>query len=314
MSINIINISTSNVLQLQQKLLLVPGQVLKGQVAEIQGNQVVLQFGNDLLKAETRVKLRSGQKLKLLVESVNNGFISLKVLPGNETIRPEDLILLRMGIKPQENIEAVIREFLRFQMPLNPQDIMEIITFIKDNKLSEEILSLIVWLKSTGIKIKSGEDLNALKDLYRFFRGEFSGRDEARFFNFLNESENTSSEGYNIFGWPLGKHHIYLLTPGSKKERLQPETCQLFLRLKSRVLEELWVKLDSIQNNLNVDILCNNEKHRLIIDKEIISLQKTLQSAGYHVGKITVEVGRVNTIFDLLPGHGQGIATVNIKV
>jgi len=208
----------------------------------------------------------------------------------------------------------VLVEFLRFQLPLNPPDIMEISGFCKDNRVAPEMIPIIVWLRSSGIKVSTGEDLSGLKQLLSFFRGDLPEREEARFFKFLNQLENNIPGGYNISGCAVGENHIYILTSSSGKQRLQPETCQVIMRLKSRILEELWVKMDIMHNNLNIDILCSNEEGCSLLNREMVLFENALKSAGYRVGRLTVEAGRADTVFDFLPDNRPGITGINVKV
>lgn len=314
MSMQIINISSKSILQLQQQFTLIPGQLLKGQIAEVQGNQVLLQLSGGVLCAETKVRLKTGQKLNLIVESVKNGNISLKVLANDQKIRPGNLLLMRMGIKPQEEIEKVLREFLRFQLPLNPHDIREISKFSQENDLSLEMIQLLVWLRSVGLKISSNEDVLALEQLYSFFKGELTEKSENRFFEFISRLENTSAGGYQISGCSIGCAHIYFLTSDSGHLNLHPEMHYIIMKLKSQVLAELWVKIKSANKKLNIHILCAGQKGFSLLHEEIGQLEKALTSAGYYLEGLVIEKGRADTIFAFIPEQSPGITGIDVTV
>lgn len=312
MNVNSINISSKTLDQLQQKLSLSPGQIIKAQVVKLEGNQVTLQFGNNLLRAQTKVELKPGDRLKLRVESSQNNLIELKIMNDNENIKPEDTILLRLGIKPQEQLEKLVQQFIKFNLPVSQEAIMEIYNLIKGNKFTEDMSQLAIWLKSVGVKVDSEKDAQALEALQSFFKGEMSGAEETRYFNFLNASENKIFGGYNIFGWPIGKNHIYVVTRGPKSERMQPENCQLFLKIDSQSFEELWFRIDLLNNKLNVDIICNSDQYKTTLEKEVSLLQNLLQSAGYQINELPIEVQKSKpTIFDLLPE--QEICNINVQ-
>ena len=230
MKMNGINITSTKTNQLSARLSLPPGKIVKAQVIKLEGNQAFLELGSSLLKAKTKVPLRIGDRLRLVVESNNMGLIKLKILNEGEKPKPENMVLQRLGISTQKDLETIVQQFLKFNMPVNPETIREMNRLVNKYKLNNDMSELIVWLKSVGIKVDSEKDIQALEVLRRFFRGELSGDEEARSFKFINETEKMNFGGYNISGWSIGENHIYLLTPESKGEPVRPETCTLFLR------------------------------------------------------------------------------------
>ena len=119
MKINNINITSKISNQLQQKLSLKPGQIIKAQVIKSAGNQVLLQLGNNLLKAQTKVLLNPGDRLTLQVESAQSNSIELKIVNDAARPKPEDAVLLKLGIRPQEEMNAILRQLVNFNLPNN---------------------------------------------------------------------------------------------------------------------------------------------------------------------------------------------------
>jgi len=315
MKMNSINISGKISSQLQQKLSLAPGQVIKAQVISAEGSQVMLQLGSSLLKAQTKVPLNPGDRLKLQVASAHNNFVELKIMNDNAGVKQEDTVFLRLGLKPQEELQTILQQLVKFNLPVSQAALMGIYSLIKEYNLTEDLSQLMVWLKSVGVKVDSEKDIQTLMVLRKFFKGELSGDEEVYFLNFLNESENNILGGYNIFGWPVSGNHVYLLTQGSKHEQLQAESCKLFLQVNSRSFEELWFKIGLVNNTLNVGIVCNCDEYKTILDREVNWLSQALQTAGYNLTDIPVDVSKgKTTVFDLIPDPGQEFPGINLEV
>ncbi len=315
MKTNGINISAKINNQLQQKLALAPGKIVKAQVISAEGSQVKLQLGKNLLKANTKVPLKQGDQLKLQVKFAHNNLIELKILNDDTDMKPVDSALLRMGIKPEAELKEILQQLVKFNLPLNQADIMEIANSLKEFKLSSEMIQLMVWLKSIGVKADSPLDVQALKALRKILKGECSENEEAQILNFLNESESQVLGGVNIFGWPLDRHRVYLITRGSKSEGVRPESCKLILQVKSRSFDELWFKMELINKTLNVGIVCHNDQYKTIIEREAGLLRDQLEKAGYALNPVQVEVNMSKkTILDFISDSDPEIANINLEI
>lgn len=315
MKMNSINITSKISNQLQQKLSLTPGKIIKAQVIKFEGNQVLLQLGNSLLKAQTKVQLNQGDRLKLQVEAAHQNSIELKIVNDAARQKPEDAALLKLGIRPQEEMSNILRQLVKFNLPISQATILELFSLIKGFKLTEDLTQLTVWLKTIGVKVESEQDFQALEGLKKFFKGEIADDKESRFLSFLNKSENNIYGGYNIFGWPLAEHHIFLLTQGSKRERLQPESCKLLLQLNSRNFEELWFKIELSKQELKAGLICNSDKYQSILATEVGGLCQALMAAGYKIDDIAVEVSDTKlTILDFINQQPSRLCDINYRV
>jgi len=315
MKMNSINITSKISHQLQQKLSLKPGQIIKVQVVKSEGNQVLLQLGSNLLKAQTIVPLNTGDRLQLQVESAQNNSIELKIVSEANRLKPEEAALMKLGVKPQEELYTVFRQLVKFNLPVSQAAIMEIYSLVTGKKITEDLTQLVVWLKTVGVKVDSEKDLQALQALHKFFQGEIPDDEENRFFTFLNNNQNNIYGGYNIFGWPVAGQHIFLLTPGSKRDRLQPENCKLLIQVNSHSFEELWCKIELAKNNMTAGITCNSDKYRTILTREVDGLCQGLQAVGYHIDNIDVEVSHDKlTILDFIPQQPPRFFDINYQV
>jgi len=314
MNINNINISSSVSAPPQLKLSLNPGQIINSQVIKSEGSQIILQYGGYLFKAQTDLVLKPGERLKLSVESINDNIINLKIIGGTETNQAEKITaFLPPGQKNDSNMEAIARQLTKFNLPVSLELLTELNKFIRKNKLSIEIGQLMVWLKSAGIEVNSQQDIKALQVLYKFFRGELTNEQEPRYFDLLNTAENQFVGGLNVFGWPLGNHHVYLIKEGPKNEALLADNCKLAIKVNSSAFQELWFLVEFANHNLTANIFCTDEEFKKVLETEAINLKSALEGAGYQVKDVTVKVN-INkaTIFDLLPE--KEINNINIEI
>jgi len=306
-----LNISTRQ----QSGLLLAPGQIINAQVIKAGGSHILLQYGSHLFKARTRLTLKPGLNLKLLVESNKDGLINLKIVDNNDRsgVRLDNAAPWLAGLQPDSNTETITRQLIKFNLPVTPEIITEINRFLRKNNLSADFAQLLIWLKSVGITVDTEQDIRSLQALQRFFQGLLAGDEENIFFNLLNRTENLNLGGLNIYGWPLGRHHVYLLKPGAKSEPVRPDNCQLVIRVDSAALQELWFVVALFENAMTVNIFCTEELFKNILETEADQLRETLQDAGYSVGDLNVKVHKSwATIFDLLPE--PEISNVNLQV
>lgn len=288
MKTNRINISSRISNELNPKLSLTPGQVIKAQVINAKGNHILLQYGSYLFKAKTDLVLKPGIRLTLMVESAKDKLINLKIIDEKEMNRPGNTIILTPSQKSEQNVETIARQLIKFNLPVSLEVISELNSFLKQNQLSADIGQLLVWLKSAGIKVDSEQDIKALHALEKFFRGLLSIEQEPRFFELLNEAKNQYVGGLNIYGWPLGQHHIYLIKQGGKSEPLLPEICKLAIKVDSVALQELWFVIELANNTMTGNIFCTKEKFKNILEREVVNLKASLEGAGYLIKELTI--------------------------
>lgn len=315
MKTNNINITSKISPALQQKLSLKPGQIIKAQVVQSEGKQVLLQLGNNILKAQAKVPLNTGDSLALQVESVRDQTIELKLVQNAVQMNPEDKALVKLGIKPQPEMYMALRQLVNFNLPVSQSSVLELYNLIHEYKSNEALIRMAAWLKTVGIKVESEKDFLTLQTLHKFLKHELPVDNEERLFSFLNDKESMVFGGCNIFGWPIAGQHVFLLTPESKREQLRPENCRLVLQLNSTSLKEIWVKLQLNRNTLRTGIVCSEHKYKAILSREARGLGEALQAAGYNVTAIDIEVSPSKlTILDFISQPTPHLHDVNYQV
>lgn len=302
----------------QTNLALSVGQAISAQIVKAEGSQILLQYGAYLFKAKTDLPLKSGEQLKLTVQSIDNNIVNLKIV-SEKANQPSSAItaLLAPGQSSDPNLEKIARQLTKFNLPVSLSLLSDINKLIKKHQLPADISQLLVWLRAVGIEVDSEPDLKALQLLHKFFLGELNSEGEnardARCFTLLNETENQFAGGLNIFGWPLSNHHIYLLQEGAKNQAAPPEQCRLALKVDSAAFQQLWFFLDFTHAPTTVTVYCQDEKSKNILQKEIISFKAALEEAGYRIAEVTVKVDAYkSTIFDFLPE--KEISNININI
>lgn len=309
-----IQIPAAGINKLSQQIALKEGQVVKAEVVSLKGEQVKLKIGNTIIDAKTTVDLKTGANLNLLVESMKNNIIKLKIMPQGESVRLESILLSRMGMNPNSKMESMVHELLKFKMPLNPEVLKELASFTRLHNLPKETIPLLMWLKSSGINVQSKEDVELLLNLHRFFTGEDSKENENKFFNFLNKTESIVLGGHNIYGWPLGENRLYLLTNNSKNEKQEAGNCTLVVKTVSQHFDDLWFKINLKNTSLEITLHCDSDEKKKILEEEIVFLEKNLSQAGYNINAIRVETESINSIFDVITNDKKEILGVNYKV
>jgi hypothetical protein len=311
MNINRVNISAAAQLP---KLSLHPGQVINTQVIKTEGSQILLQYGGYLFKAQTGLVLQPGDKLQLLVESIEQNIINLKIIGGEELKQPGNFAaIFTTGQKIDKDFEAMARQLTKFNLPVSLELLNELNKIVKKNKLPMEISQLLAWLKSAGYEVSSQQDIKALQSLHKFFKGESIDKQESKYFDFLNAAENQAAGGVNIYGWPIGNHQVYFIKEGPKNEALPAEHCRLVLKVDSLALKELWFLIEVFNQNMTASIYCSEEKFKTILEQELTNLTSALQENGYQISDIKIQVkpGKT-TIFDFIPE--KEISNFNIEI
>jgi hypothetical protein len=73
--------------------------------------------------------------------------------------------------------------------------------------------------------------------------------------------------------------------------------------------------MELINNTLNTSIICNCEKYKTILDREVSLLSQALKIAGYQVNNIPIRVCKNKiTIFDLIPDTDREFGSINLEV
>lgn len=309
-----VSIPTESISKIKKNLSLAEGKIIKAQVIKAHGNNLVLRIGNTTLNALTEVNLNKGDNLQLLVESMKDDVIKLKILPEGEVVGKETILLSRMGIKPERGSESVVRELVRFKMPITLESISEINNFMRLNDLPKDVLPILLWLKSSGVKVLSKDDAEQLVNLNRFFKGELSENENEKFFKFINKTESIILGGYNIYAWPLREHQVYLLTDNSKKEKPEARNSTLVIKVVSQNFGDLWFKIRYSSQGLNVGVQCKEEKWKKMLAGEIGHLKENLKLSGYQINEMDVYIGHKSTIMDFVPINSKSATGVNYEV
>jgi hypothetical protein len=314
-SLGNIKFSRNQMGELQKCLALRPGQVLKGQAVDIKGSHVVLQLGNRLITAESQVRLKQKERLILLVKEVEPGFIKLKILPDSQGTRPETFLLRRLGWSSGEkNLELLVGEMLRNNIPVSQESVDNLYKMVKKLKLTPELVRVALWLHSMGISLESEQDKQAALKFLDFLNGKYQDKDEARYFAFLNKTRAVIPEGNNIFAWPLGSHHLYIITSCNQEQRPTLHDCTLVMKIASESTGPLWFSIKCHFNRLNMTITCSADIYKTIIEQEVPTLEKELTRAGYIINKIPVVTGQAKNILDFIPDPPGVMSGINLTI
>ncbi len=313
MKVNLIQLPAING-RLPQPIPVDAGQVIRVQVVKAEGSQVWLQLGGHVVKADARLALNQGDSLQLQVASVRPDLIEMRVLPETTSAPKAASIITQLGLPNNPAVKDVVAQMVRFGLPLSPVAIMEMYTFIKGHQIKNDVIQMLVWLKSVGVKATRDKDVQALDALKKFLRGDLTENEEIRFFQFLNQTSNDMLGAFNIWGWPLDDARVYLLTRDSKQARPGADNVTVLLRIDSTALQELWFQLEMAGDILNVGIHCQSQTARRVLEREAGRLQQALQSAGYRAGDFRVQVwDKPATILDFIPDYSINTVRIDLQ-
>jgi hypothetical protein len=303
-----IMISGNNLRSVSPNVPIKSGQVLRGQVLKVDGQEILLKISDNTFNALSQTYVKQGQRLRLLVDVAAKDLIKLRIIgEDSKPLTPEQGLLKAMGLKPSQFLQDVIRELVRFRLPLTADNVQNLSRLLKG-----ELLPLSVWLK--GLNVEA--DAENLSRLYQFFKGELGKEEEAAFFRFINNFENQVLGGFNIYAWPLGEaHYLYLLTQKNKGRAVSHEECFLVLKISSKALGDLWFEMAYKDQSLKVDVVCLGDDAQAIIQQHAEELLAQLETAGYKNTELTTRIGKIDTVLDFVPGPlAEDISYVNHQV
>ncbi|MEW6622013.1 MAG: flagellar hook-length control protein FliK [Bacillota bacterium] len=293
------------------------GQVVKAEVVKTKGSEILLKTAGTLIKAEAQAYVPEGRELNLLVELIKPGLIRLKILDNNkQIIKAEESLLAALGLKPSDELQEIVKEMVRFKLALNRENVLALQNLLRQVDFNDaapkgNLTELAAWLKSINLE---GDGKSLLK-LHSLLTGKLDELEEAMLFKFINKTECGILGGYNVFGWPFGQGHLYLLTQLPKGETVSLGQSILVLRLTSQFMGELWFRIQHDNVGLQLMVICPNEAVQETIQCEGEELLKALEKSGYSNVKLNVKIQDNLSILSFIPGPlPEDINYVNLIV
>ncbi|MGI6413504.1 MAG: hypothetical protein ACOXZ5_07705 [Syntrophomonadaceae bacterium] len=290
---------------------LVPGQIIRAKVQRVSQDYVMLKVGNGTIRAETKLIFPAGAHLRLMVESVSERLISLKVLYDSGQIKTEQVLLAEMGLKPQAITEAIIRHLLNFNLPVTYQAVLDLKKVADRYRIAEEKLPVLVWLHSIGIDIATAEDLDEFHGLFRFFQGELPEKEAEYIKQLVHQRGDLFASCVEI-----EKHSrvwIYVFNRQHSAKKVLSQHPTVVIKFKTLVFGDIWTRMELSNYKLGI-LMVVEEKWIKALRREAGCLQEALLIAGYSLVEIRVEGKIVSSVFDMLPESAPELSPVNITV
>lgn len=177
---------------------LTPGQIISVLLKEVQGNAAVLTYLGQDIPARLELEIPQGTRLNCRVEQDNDGEVILKVIDGNrQAISPQDLksIAAGLGLKDDMFSLGVIREMVRYQMPLTAETARRLSTFTNSNGLPEEDIWVPVHILRQGVPLtkQNYENVKAMITDKNYLRADIE-----KLSGLVQNLINSSQPGENI--------------------------------------------------------------------------------------------------------------------
>jgi hypothetical protein len=295
---------------------LAPGQVVRLQLVEPGSNGGIVSLGGRLYRATGVLPARPGERFWALVERVRSDQITVRHIspaqPGQSGVAAGDLARV-LGLPAGEDTERVIREFLRWKLPVERESVLRVLAAGRElpQPGCEGFWPALVWLQTLELSPRVGTLGKILAYLLGWSETDLEGQE------LLNQSRprpgRDAVQALVLNGGERLQGRLYILSPPAGE--VPGAGVRLVLQLRSRALGEFWVCLDFEENVLGGRVAAPEESLASFLRGAVASLEGRLADLGYRVRPLMVETRRVDSVADLLAGSRvTGYVPLDIRV
>lgn len=296
---------------------LAPGQVVRLQLVEPGINGGIVSLGGRLHRATGVLPTRSGEHFWALVEKVGADQITVRHISPGQSGRGEagaaDLVRA-LGLPVGEDTERVIRELMRWRLPVDPESVLRILAQGRELPQAGRQVPwpVLVWLQTLDV----GSSTGALARILAYLLGRPDAEPEAQ--EQLNRARHRAGqESVQALALNAGERlqgDVFILT-GGREESPDPGA-RLVLRCRSTAFGEFWICLDfGGPGGLGGKLVTAEERMAGFFRGAVTQLEERLAALGYRVQPFTVETRRVDSVVDFMDGSRlMGYAPLDIRV
>jgi hypothetical protein len=287
---------------------LAPGQVVRLQLVEPGINGGIVSLGGRLYRAAGVLPARPGERFWALVDQVRADQITVRhvqpVQAGRGEAAAGDLARV-LGLPTGGDTEQVIRELLRWKLPVDRESVLRILAAGRELSLAgyAGFWSALVWLQTLAVGPRA--ETGALAKILAYLFGAREAEPEGQ--ELLNQARSRPGQeavqSLALNGGERFQGQLYIITAGSGED--EPEAgVKLVLHCRSRAFGEFWVCLELGENGLRGQLITPEESQAAFFRRAVALLEASLADLGYQVQPFTVETRRVNSVVDFLAGTG----------
>lgn len=288
-----------------------PGQLVLVEVVERLAHGGIVNLGGQLFPARGRLPAEGGTRFWCMVEGAAPEVINLRRLepavPGLQTT-PLRNILVALGLPPEEELEKVVQEFMRWRLPLDRNEILETAVAVRRFPVPERraFLQVHVWLRTLNLPEAAARAVETYL-LGRVAVEEDEGSegtlaDRAAQGQFQLNRAQPSPPGIVIDAFALiarqAAGDIYIV----RREGAAGEhdgVVQFVIHLVTASFGSIWVVLKLQGAELGVQIFCDPERADAI-RQAVPALREQLAAGGYRVRACEVTARSVTSVVELL--------------
>ncbi|MGQ9498176.1 MAG: hypothetical protein ACUVRC_08410 [Desulfotomaculales bacterium] len=289
-----------------------PGQVVLVEVVERFVRGGVVNLGGHFFPARGGLPADAGARFWCIVEGAAPEVINLRRL---EPARPGPPgaadVLAALDLPPEEEVEKVVREFMRRRLPLDRREILETVAALRRLPIGERdaFRQVRVWLKTLNLP----EGAARAAEAYLLGRAGAEGADEgsladaaARGQSLLNRAAAAAPEAQMAAFALLARQaagDVYVLWREDGEAR--QGALWFVVHLDTEGCGSIWVALAVRGVELGVEVFCDPARADFV-GKGLPVLQEELAAGGYRVSGCRVIPRRVSSVAELLGEPAAG--------
>ncbi|MGC7846733.1 hypothetical protein ACP3TJ_06655 [Desulforudis sp. 1088] len=319
------------------------GQVVRLTVVEPGINGGIVSLGGALFRAQGQLPSEPGQAFWALVERATPELIHVRQLPSRQTQQgpptPSNLASL-IGLPKGADTDLVIRAFLRWGLPIDPQAVRDLLAEMKNvpQHLRTVWIEARVWLSglnwpresaagATGLpgqqELAQGREQEGAVYLKAGTQENMDGRVAvgdrmARAMDYLLGRENAGPEGLqalnraeapagqgqvfaaHLNAMPFFEGRVFWLDEPVKQANGKERPARVVLHVRSNTLGDLWVDLEFNERGLNAGVYLQDEKTAGLARRWAPVLEEQLKALGLELQRVAVEQRDIRSPLGLL--------------
>ncbi|MHB1125683.1 MAG: flagellar hook-length control protein FliK [Bacillota bacterium] len=299
------------------------GQLVKVEILRFNGPEAVIKVNGMLLKAAVTGTEIPGNVFSAAVESMTPGLIRLKRI--NQSISSSDHselsleeLAAKVGINDRSVATALIREMLRWQLPLQPDKLAGLLKELKDipPEEREDLIGPRIWLDT----LEHGESKENIRTVLTLLLGNrYSPEDLKVGENTINRSSTVYQGQENLYCISLHRQgipgEIFFTCRDPKQNGVNPRQVMIVVRISTKNLGELWVQARIEGADVSIQIASDNEKAASYLRLHLEPLQDMIREAGLHLASMSVTKRKITSVIELMGGNTPlSYTTLDLKV
>ncbi|MEW5953461.1 MAG: hypothetical protein AB1815_06930 [Bacillota bacterium] len=284
------------------------GQVARLQLVEHGLNGAIVSLAGKLFRARGALPARAGERFWAVIDSIAGDRIEVRHISpspaGSRDVCLPDVARV-LGLPGDYETEMVLRELLRWRLPLDKNLIAGLTIRVKDLPASERA----AYLAAAGLalSLRLPDEPAAREKVVAYLLGCAGAGPEGReLFNqaSLNHPEHGKMLALSINGGESWQGQLFLIMPRSRGLDVSEGPVRLILSLTTTA-GEIWVDLGLSGKQLQGKVILPDQQFFPLFSRGKHLLEERLTRAGFTPGSIQVEVSSIGSVAELLVSRAE---------